>query len=57
MDQLLKTLGESLVNSNLGDGVGDTLGLEGGGEDPELPREMDEVMQVEILLSVNSFEF
>jgi len=44
MDQLLKTLGESLVNSNLGEG--DTLGLEGGGEDPELPREMDEVMQV-----------
>ena len=46
MDQLLKTLGESLVNSNLGEGVGDTLGLEGGGDDPELPRVMDEVMQV-----------
>jgi len=47
MDQLLKTLGDTLVNGNMGeDGVGDTLGLEGGGDDPELPREMDEVMQV-----------
>jgi len=44
MDQLLNTLGDSLVGSNLGDG--DTLGLEGGGDDAELPREMDEVMKV-----------
>ena len=56
MDQLLKTLGESLVNSNLGEGVGDTLGLEGGGDDPELPRDaVDEVMQVDDLFETYKF--
>ena len=46
MDQLLKTIGDSLVNNSMEDADGEALGLEGGGEDPELPREMDEVMQV-----------